>query len=139
MSEYGDFCREQRQWKQSLRMHWHECPNCAVRFGTGTSVAPGTKCRNCDWVAPGERGDDVRKVREWAREERAEASRLAAEKAAKKSAKEAQFEFECPYCERRFFNPAARGQHVNRLHQAEHAEKAVKLGKRKSFKSDAAE
>ena len=51
-SDYGDFCREQRKGKQGLRRHFHECPNCAIAYGTGTKVEPGYKCRNCDWVAP---------------------------------------------------------------------------------------
>lgn len=67
MSDYGDFCREQRQERQSLRMHWHECPHCAVRFGTGTLVAPGKTCRHDGWKAPGKKGDDYRAAAQMAR------------------------------------------------------------------------
>lgn len=52
MSESGEMWREYREHKRRFRKHMHECPHCAVRFGTGTKVVPGERCRNCDWVAP---------------------------------------------------------------------------------------
>jgi len=59
-SSFGDDMREHRQWMQARKKYWHECPDCKVSFGTGTSTPPGGTCRNCGWAAPGERGSDVR-------------------------------------------------------------------------------
>lgn len=126
MSDMGDFYREQREERRRLRAHWHECPDCAVRFGTGTSVPPGGTCHNCGWEAPGERGDDRRAADLLDR-------RLRAQEAAKRAKRERHFEFECPYCERKFRTPADRGRHVAAVHEAEHLERKVKMGKRKTF------
>ena len=122
MSEMGDFYREMRQERSALRRHWHECPHCAVRFGTGTSVAPGGRCRNCGWQAPGEHGDDRRAVKAAERAEREERRR-----------KEAKNPFPCPYCDRRLKTPAGRGEHVQKLHAEEHDRRRVKMGKRTEF------
>ena len=51
---------------RSRRQFWIECPHCKERFGTGTKVAPGARCRHSrqkwhpEWIAPGNRGDDWR-------------------------------------------------------------------------------
>ena len=126
MSDYGDFCREQRQSKQRLRAHWHECPTCAISFGTGTSVAPGGNCRNCGWRAPGDRGDDARAAK------RLDDVRSKS-KIDERKKKEARFKFCCPYCDRKLKNPSARGQHVQSSHREEHNEKRVKMGSRETF------
>ena len=68
MSDYGEFCKEQREHKQALRRHWHECPHCKEKFGTGTLTAPGHGCKHSKkpwhpkWKAPGDQGDDQRAV-----------------------------------------------------------------------------
>lgn len=62
MSDMGDFWRDVSAGKQARRQYWHECPGCKVRFGTGTKVAPGCRCKHCRWLAPGNRGDDARAV-----------------------------------------------------------------------------
>jgi hypothetical protein len=43
--------------KREARKTWAECPTCRARFGSGTLVPPGEECRNCGWLAPGERSD----------------------------------------------------------------------------------
>ena len=126
MSDYGDFCREQRIERQERRRFWHECPTCKISYGTGTSVAPGGNCRNCGWKAPGSPGDDRRSVEAMKRKQ-------VAQKIAKQKARERYFEYECPYCDRKFKNPFNRGQHVKKVHDEEHAERRVKMGKRKTF------
>lgn len=89
MSDYGDFCREQRQYKQDLRLKWIECPHCRIEFGTGTKVAPGTLClRHPEWRAPGERGSDRRFARE--------------QGAARSTQKPASRKSPCPKCGRHF-------------------------------------
>lgn len=115
MSSYGDFCREQRKARQRVRLFWHECPTCAISFGTGTSVAPGGKCRNCGWNAPGKPGDDLRAADksdqdEWQRKPKHRGK------------------WECPYCDMTFATKAARGAHVSKVHQKQH------LSERKSLK-----
>ena len=122
MSEMGDFDREQRRQRSKLRAHWHECPHCAVAFGTGTSVAPGGQCRNCGWDAPGEAGDDRRAVAAWDRTQ---------EK--RRQFREAKRIYPCPYCPRRFTTSEGRGKHVNRIHAEEHERRRVKMGKRTEF------
>lgn len=115
MSDYGDFCRDQRQSRQRLRMHWHECPTCAVAFGTGTSVAPGRKCRNCGWTAPGEKGDDQRaaddfdKQKEWSKKPRNRGP------------------WGCPYCDMSFGSAKARMAHVTKKHGMQHRQEQRKF------------
>lgn len=52
MSELGDSFRDYREYRRKMRATWVECPTCAQRYGTGTKVPPGRKCRNCGWKAP---------------------------------------------------------------------------------------
>lgn len=115
MSSYGDFCREQRRARQRVRMFWHECPTCAVRFGTGTTVAPGAKCRNCGWLAPGQKGDDMRAADEMDRQMEAPRKR------------HRRGPWECPYCDRSFADKQARGAHVNKKHARQHAQERKHL------------
>lgn len=130
MSDYGDFCREQRQARSRLRFHWHECPHCAVLFGTGTSVAPGRTCRrHPDWRAPGEVGDDERAAH-MADED---AERVRINKVKQRAIKEASFNYPCPYCARRFQTPLGRGKHVQSKHDELHKKQGIKMGKRTSF------
>lgn len=119
MSSYGDFCREQRKARQRVRMFWHECPHCAQRFGTGTSVAPGGNCRNCGWDAPGQPGDDMRAADDLERRTWSPKSKQRGD-------------WNCPYCEMSFATRQARGSHVNKKHGAEHIEKRANL-KRQRF------
>lgn len=108
MSSYGDFCKEQRRARQRVRMFWHECPTCAVAFGTGTSVAPGGKCRNCGWHAPGKPGDDMRAADEMDR-------RITATQKPRRRGP-----WECPYCDMAFASKKARGHHVSKKHGKQH-------------------
>lgn len=108
MSSYGDFCKEQRKARQRVRMFWHECPTCAVKFGTGTSVAPGANCRNCGWLAPGQRGDDMRAAD--ARDKQLEARR--------KPRRRGPWEY--PYCDWSFADKQSRGKHVSTKHTRQH-------------------
>lgn len=62
--DVGDYWNEAREDRRAIRRHWHECPDCAVSFGTGTLVAPGEKCRHDGWQAPGQKGDDRRAARQ---------------------------------------------------------------------------
>jgi flavoprotein len=52
MSELRDDFRYLKERRRQFRRHMHECPKCAIAYGTGTKVVPGEKCRNCEWVAP---------------------------------------------------------------------------------------
>jgi hypothetical protein len=54
MGDVGDYWRDARAYRRSVRAHWHECPTCAQMYGTGTKVPPGCECHNCGWLAPGE-------------------------------------------------------------------------------------
>lgn len=72
MGDVGDYWREQRNYKRAVRSFWHECPHCAGVYGTGTKVPPGTACRNCGWVAPGEKGSDKVRAQSKLAEEAAE-------------------------------------------------------------------
>lgn len=108
MSSYGDFCKDQRKARQRVRMFWHECPTCAISFGTGTSVAPGGTCRNCGWHAPGQKGDDLRAADEM--DKRLEATRKPRRRG----------DWECPYCDMSFATKQARGAHVSKKHQEQH-------------------
>lgn len=56
-----------------------------------------------------------------------------AQKIALQKKKERNFEYECPYCDRKFKNPFNRGQHVQKVHAEMHEERRVKMGKRKTF------
>src|SRR5512146_528002 len=59
VSDYGDFCREQRQSKRMARLSWHECPSPGCQFGGNpVKVPPGGKCLHCGWQAPGKEGDN---------------------------------------------------------------------------------
>jgi len=108
MSSYGDFCREQRMARRRVRMFWHECPTCAMEFGTGTKVAPGGTCRNCGWHAPGDSGDDMRAADEFDRKK---------ETALKPRRRGP---WECPYCDMSFAGKQARGAHVSKKHTQQH-------------------
>lgn len=114
MSSYGDFCRDQRKARQRVRMHWHECPTCAVAYGTGTSVAPGGTCRNCGWDAPGNRGDDMRAADEADKQEWSKKPRNRGD-------------WECPYCDMSFATKSARGGHVSKKHAPQHLEEKRSL------------
>jgi len=81
MGDVGDYWNDVREHKRAVRMHWHECPNCERKFGTGTKVAPGCDCRNCGWRAPGKKGDDHRQA--YRRENENKAERWRANIAAK--------------------------------------------------------
>jgi len=63
-SDYGDFCREQREFKQRRRTQWIECSSPGCQFGGNpVKVAPGEKCRHCGVRVSGERGSDLRYAR----------------------------------------------------------------------------
>lgn len=60
MSDYGDFCREQREFKRATRSQWVECNSPGCQFGGNPiKVAPGEACRHCGVIAPSRRGSDV--------------------------------------------------------------------------------
>jgi len=65
MSESGDFWRAYKDQKRAARRHYHECPTCAERYGTGTKVEPGHRCRNCGWEAPRESALTGRRWKDW--------------------------------------------------------------------------
>jgi len=94
-------------------MHWHECPFCAIRYGTGTSVAPGRTCRNCGWEAPGKSGEDQRAV---AKMERDDVFKEI-ERQAKK--RRAQVLHTCRVCGKRLKNEHGRVQHERQAHTPE--------------------
>lgn len=115
MGDVGDYWREHKQYKRSIRSHWVECWTCAERFGgNGTKVPPGTNCRNCGWLAPGKLGDDVRQGKrdlEWERiETEAKEARRAEEKRRVLAART------CPHCKRVLGSKAGREQHVASVH-----------------------
>lgn len=122
MSSYGDFCREQRKARQRVRMFWHECPTCKVSFGTGTSVAPGGKCRNCGWAAPGKPGDDMRQADEFEAKHTRKPKRHGP--------------WECPYCEMSFASKRSRGDHVSKKHGSQHMEERKPLLKPQEVPND---
>ncbi len=83
MGDVGDFWKDVRDDRRRRRAHWHECPDCSVRYGTGTLVPPGCNCRNCDWRAPGQRGDDERAAKAQLDAEAKQAAADAVNKAAR--------------------------------------------------------
>lgn len=111
MGDVGDYWREHKEFKQRLRSYWHECPSCAVEFGTGTKVAPGRKCRNCDWKAPGTPGEDLTKARRDTEESWIEKD-LKAQKQARKLA-----ECTCKFCKKVFTTPHGRAEHERQKHK----------------------
>jgi uncharacterized C2H2 Zn-finger protein len=62
--------------------------------------------------------------------------KAAAQKKALRKKKGRDFEYECPYCDRKFKNPHNRGQHVQEVHLELHEEHRVKMGKRKTFEQE---
>jgi len=112
MGDVGDYWREHKEFKKRLRSHWHECPSCAVAFGTGTLVAPGRKCRNCDWKAPGVPGEDLEKARR-----ATEAFEIEAEARVEKQARKLA-ERTCKFCKKVFGTPHGRAEHERQKHKA---------------------
>lgn len=41
--------KDRRDKRAAARSLMDECPTCAIEFGTGTKVAKGETCHNCDW------------------------------------------------------------------------------------------
>lgn len=110
MGDVGDYWNDARNYRRARRAHWHECPTCAVRYGTGTLVAPGQKCRNCDWIAPGQRGDDVH-----AAERDLDWESVQEQQRAEKKAR-ALSERTCRYCNKVFKQPHGRKHHEQSVH-----------------------
>lgn len=110
MSDYGDFCREQREWRRARRDHWHGCPHCAETFGEAKLIPPGGTCPHHGWKAPGQPGDDVRAARD---------AEKAAENGPPRKPKN-RGEWQCPYCEMSFKRKVDRGRHVGAKHRQEH-------------------
>lgn len=113
MSDMGDDFRAMREFKRDARQLWVECPSPGCDFGGNpVKVAPGSKCRHCGWMAPGERGSDVALARQKEKE------RWRAEEAAADRKARTQAERTCPQCGKNLRTKAGMLQHVKDKHGA---------------------
>lgn len=110
MGDVGEYWREHREQQQARRRYWHECPTCRHRYGTGTKVAPGHRCRNCGWRVPGQAGSDIAR----AATDIAVAQNLEAERVAKRVARRQARR--CRFCNRMLRTPEGRAQHEATVH-----------------------
>ena len=114
MGDMGDYWRGHREYKRTVRSFWHECPHCAGMYGTGTKTPPGEACRNCGWIAPGERGSDIVCAQSKLADEAAAAETRAAEKAARRN--RSILLRTCGNCGKVFKSERARGDHQKDKH-----------------------
>lgn len=116
MSEYGEFCRDMRQFKRDRRSNWHECTSPGCQFGGNpVKVAPGRPCRHCGVTAPGERGRDVDLARSLAEHREEQAAEAAAEKRSRRELRT------CPHCGKICKSRDGREHHVRMKHGGRHA------------------
>ena len=110
MSELAEHWRDARAFKRDMRSQWHDCPNC-IYGGNARKIAPGCKCHECGWRAPGRAGEDIERARE------IEAERFASELADEAERRERVAARTCDFCKKTFASKEAMSKHRGMVHR----------------------